>query len=99
MTPLPCRPRGAKGAAITQETGLASRASLGWAGSAERAAMLKLERRDALASQREHDARLARLANQLPVGYCKFCLRPIEPGRGVCGDTCADGWERIVPSW
>jgi hypothetical protein len=68
-----------------------------WVLSRERARMLAAERRDARA--REREARLARMANQLPTGYCKFCFRPIEPGRGVCGDQCADGWERIVPSW
>jgi hypothetical protein len=61
--------------------------------------MLAAERRYALARQQEHDARMARLANQLPVGYCKFCLRPIEPGRGLCGDECADLWNTIVPTW
>jgi hypothetical protein len=61
--------------------------------------MLADERRAALQREREHEARMTRIDLRLPPGYCKFCLRPIEPGRGVCGDECETGWERIVPGW
>jgi hypothetical protein len=84
---------------LSQETALASRASLGWVLGPERQRQLAAERRAALQRQLEHEAHLAQLAERLPSGYCRYCCRPLDPSRSVCGDECADGWEPIVPGW